>query len=92
MHKVHQHDLNLISDLTETSNWSEETHNIDSPILIFMANIMSRTGSINKFNKNNNKNLFFENDHIMPKEDYTTLSPEIKDFWNSIPNKEKASI
>ena len=55
--------------------------------------MMSRRGNNNKFDRNGNKHaFFFDKDHMTPKEDYASLTPEIKYFWNSIPDKEKSSI
>ena len=87
-----ERDLNSISDLTEMSNSLQETCDINSPNPVLMANIMNRRGSNNKFNGNGNKHAFFDKDNVILKEYYVALTPETKEFWNSIPNKEKASI
>ena len=53
---------------------------------------MNRRGNNNKFNENGNKNASFDKDHVIPKEEYAAKIPEIKEFYNFLPNKEKASI
>ena len=51
--KVCDHDLVL--ELTETSNSSEEAYNVDSPTTVLMEIVMSRKKNNNKFNRNSNK-------------------------------------
>ena len=63
------HDHDLISGLTETSNSSEESFDIDSPDPVLMANTMSRRGNNNNFNANGSKHSSFDKDHVIPKED-----------------------
>ena len=57
-----------------------------------MTNMMNRRGNANKFNGNGNNHAFFDKYHMIPKEVHAALSPETKECWNSIPNKEKISI
>ena len=76
-----EHDLKFISDLTETSNSSEETCDIDSPILVLVASITSGRGNTNELDRNSNKYAFYDKDRAIPKEDHTTLTLETKDFW-----------
>ena len=84
-------DRDLIPCLSETSNLSEETC-VYSNSTVLIAIVMNRRGNNNKFNENGNKNVSFDKDHVIPKEDYAAKIPEIKEFYNFLPNKEKASI
>ena len=52
---------------------------------------MNRRGKYNKCNNNVNENVSFDKDHIILKEACAALTPELKEFWNSMHNKYKAS-
>ena len=57
-----------------------------------LTSMMNRRGSRNIFKNDINKNVTSDIDHILPKEVYTVITPEWKEFWNSMPAKEKALI
>ena len=65
--KVHQHDLNLMSDLSEISKPSEENCDIDSLNPVLLDNMMHRRDNVNKLNGNGNKHTYFEKYHMIPK-------------------------
>ena len=85
-----KHDLNLILDLTGTINPLDEICDADSSAPVLIVNMMSRSGNNNKLNGNVHENTSFDKDHVIPKEDCTSLTPETKEFYNSIPNRDKS--
>ena len=56
-----------IQELTETSNSSEETHDIDSPAPIILGNMMSSKGNKNRLNANSNENKTSDEHYTTPK-------------------------
>ena len=90
--KVHEHELDLISDLNEASNSSKEICDIDSTIPVLIANTISKRGDGNKLNDKGDEYSYFDEYRMIPKENFTALTPETKQFWDSIPIREKSYI
>ena len=88
--KVYLHDI--ISELNETSNFSEATYDVDSPASVMMAIMMSRKGNVNKHYDDSNANLTSNADHIITSESCAKLSPEEQDILHSLTNEKKAFI
>ena len=65
-----------MSELNEPSNALEKTCDIDSPDLVILDRMMSSGGNSNRFDNSVNKNVTFNKDCTIPKEDFVALNPE----------------
>ena len=70
----------------------EEAYDIESISEDSMVDVMSRKSNSRNHNDDSTKSLILNKGNIISSETCVELTPEEKDFWNSLPNGKKALV
>ena len=79
MRKAHGYELNLMSDLTETPNLSEETCAIELLSMVLESSRMKIRGNNNNLNVNDSS-VLFEKDNMVAKYENEFLTSKTKEI------------